>query len=94
MYGCSGTRSAGSTAWTEEASRRLTITDAIQPVSNAIYARRGLIAATPVLSFGGTPRVEPPPGLEPSEADPATLPAHPPPDALAIGSCTLLSGWA
>jgi hypothetical protein len=37
--------------------RRRTITDAIQPVSNALYARRGLVPATPVLSFSGTPRV-------------------------------------
>ena len=32
-----------------------TITDAIQPVSTALYGRRGLIPATPVLSFSGVP---------------------------------------
>lgn len=35
---------------------RRTITDAIQPVSNALYGRRGLVPATPVLSFSGRPR--------------------------------------
>jgi GNAT superfamily N-acetyltransferase len=47
--------------WNEGAERRRTITDAIQPVSNALYARRGLLPATPVLSFSG----EPLPGGEP-----------------------------
>jgi GNAT superfamily N-acetyltransferase len=40
------------------AARRRTITDAIQPVSNALYARRGLIPATPVLTFEGVPRLD------------------------------------
>jgi GNAT superfamily N-acetyltransferase len=40
------------------AARRRTITDSIQPVSNAIYGRRGLIPATPVLRFTGHPRIE------------------------------------
>lgn len=35
---------------------RRTITDAIQPVSNALYGRRGLIPATPILTFTGRPR--------------------------------------
>jgi GNAT superfamily N-acetyltransferase len=35
--------------------RRRTLTDAIQPISNALYARRGLVPATPLLSFGGVP---------------------------------------
>jgi GNAT superfamily N-acetyltransferase len=37
------------------AARRRTITDAIQPVSNALYGRRGLIPATPVLRLAGRP---------------------------------------
>ncbi len=37
------------------ASRRRTITDAIQPVSNALYVRRGLVPATPILTFTGRP---------------------------------------
>jgi GNAT superfamily N-acetyltransferase len=38
------------------APRRRTITDAIQPVSNALYARHGLIPATPILTFTGRPQ--------------------------------------
>jgi GNAT superfamily N-acetyltransferase len=41
--------------WGEGSRRRRTITDAIQPVSNALYARSGLLPATPVLSFSGEP---------------------------------------
>jgi GNAT superfamily N-acetyltransferase len=37
------------------APRRRTITDAIQPVSNALYGRHGLIPATPILAFTGRP---------------------------------------
>ena len=39
-----------------EAPRRRTITDAIQPVSNALYGRHGLIPATPILRFKGRPQ--------------------------------------
>jgi GNAT superfamily N-acetyltransferase len=35
------------------APRRRTITDAIQPVSNVLYGRHGLIPATPILTFTG-----------------------------------------
>ncbi len=41
-----------------EAKRRRTMTDAIQPVSNVLYGRRGLVPATPVLTFFGRPRIE------------------------------------
>ena len=41
--------------WDDDVLRRRTITDAIQPVSNALYGRRGLIPVTPVLAFSGTP---------------------------------------
>jgi GNAT superfamily N-acetyltransferase len=44
--------------WGEHARRR-TITDAIQPVSNVLYGRRGLLALTPILWFGGLPAVRP-----------------------------------
>ena len=50
-----------------EAARRRTITDAIQPVSNALYARHGLVPATPVLAFAGLPSVAAP--VEPCDAD-------------------------
>jgi GNAT superfamily N-acetyltransferase len=38
-----------------QAPRRRTMTDAIQPISNALYGRRGLIPSTPVLTFTGRP---------------------------------------
>ena len=52
--------------------RRRTITDAIQPVSNVLYGRRGLIPATPVLTFTGRPRGD---GcdLRPESADVAAI---------------------
>jgi GNAT superfamily N-acetyltransferase len=60
-------------AWGEGYSRRLTITAAIQPVSTAAYARRGLIPTTPILNFEGTPhRLEPEP-IEPARPDPSAL---------------------
>jgi GNAT superfamily N-acetyltransferase len=40
-----------------DARRRRTVTDAIQPVSNALYGRRGLVPATPLLTFTGVPRL-------------------------------------
>ena len=52
--------------------KRRTITDAIQPVSNALYGRHGLIPATPVLTFTGRPRSD---GrdLRPEAADVAAI---------------------
>jgi GNAT superfamily N-acetyltransferase len=41
--------------WDGDAEVRRTITDAIQPVSNALYGRRGLVPVTPVLAFSGRP---------------------------------------
>ena len=61
-----------------EAERRRTITDAIQPISNALYGRRGLIPATPLLTFSGMPVVD----AEPAEERPADLAAI---DAAAYG---------
>jgi GNAT superfamily N-acetyltransferase len=54
------------------AARRRTITDAIQPVSNALYGRRGLIPATPILTFAGRPRTDGR-GLRPEAADLAAI---------------------
>jgi Acetyltransferase (GNAT) family len=51
------------TVWGDDAVRRRTLTDAIQPISNALYGRRGLVPATPLLSFSGSPT-----GVEPSLA--------------------------
>ncbi len=61
-----------------EADRRRTITDAIQPISNVLYGRRGLIPATPLLTFSGVPRIEAP-ELDEAEADLAAI------DAVAYG---------
>jgi GNAT superfamily N-acetyltransferase len=57
------------------AARRRTITDAIQPVSNALYGRRGLIPATPILTFRGRPHGDGP-DLEPAPADLAAVDLH------------------
>ena len=53
--------------WGDAAHRR-TITDAIQPVSNALYGRRGLVPSTPLLAFSGRPRRIAAP-VEPAEGD-------------------------
>jgi GNAT superfamily N-acetyltransferase len=42
-----------------DARYRRTMTDAIQPVSNVLYGRRGLLPATPILTFTGRPRIPP-----------------------------------
>jgi GNAT superfamily N-acetyltransferase len=52
--------------------RRRTITDAIQPVSNALYGRRGLIPATPILTFSGRPQNNEP-QVRPEGADLAAI---------------------
>jgi GNAT superfamily N-acetyltransferase len=56
-----------------EAARRRTMTDAVQPVSNALYGRRGLLPVTPVLWFTGTPTLDEP--AEESDADLAEIDA-------------------
>jgi GNAT superfamily N-acetyltransferase len=60
-------------AWGGPHRRRITITEAIQPVSNMLYARRGLLPVTPVLDLAGEPRIGSVDGLEPVTADPDTL---------------------
>jgi GNAT superfamily N-acetyltransferase len=57
-----------------DAGRRRTITDAFQPVSNALYGRRGLIPATPLLTFDGVP-VAGPAEAEEAPADVAAIDA-------------------
>jgi GNAT superfamily N-acetyltransferase len=46
--------------------RRMTIVDAIQPVSTGLYTAHGLIPSTPILAFGGTAEAAAPAGLEAS----------------------------
>jgi GNAT superfamily N-acetyltransferase len=62
-----------SLAWGEGYRRRITITEALQPVSTASYARRGLIPTTPILGFEGEPRSTEPDQLEPAPPDPDAL---------------------
>jgi GNAT superfamily N-acetyltransferase len=50
-----------------EAARRRTVTDAIQPVSNVLYGRRGLVPATPLLTFTGASNLDA--GAEEAPAD-------------------------
>jgi GNAT superfamily N-acetyltransferase len=45
-------------AWDKSCQRRITITEAIQPVSTGLYARRGLLPVTPVLGFAGRPAIK------------------------------------
>ena len=62
-------------AWGEGPERRMTLADAIQPVSNAMYARRGLVPTTPVVELGGRPSAVEPPGLEAVDPSPGLLAA-------------------
>ena len=57
--------------------RRRTITDAIQPVSNTLYGRRGLSPVTPLLTFAGEPHATT--RIRPAPADLAGI------DAVAYG---------
>jgi GNAT superfamily N-acetyltransferase len=61
--------------WGDAFRERRTLTDAIQPVSNGLYARRGLIPATPALHLGGRPEAGAAVDLEPAEADGRALAA-------------------
>jgi GNAT superfamily N-acetyltransferase len=45
-------------AWGGSPRRRITITEAIQPVSNGLYASRGLLPITPMLELHGRPTIE------------------------------------
>lgn len=55
--------------------RRLTITDSIQPVSNALYGRHGLLPITPLLPMSGTGRGDRPADVEAGEPSAADLAA-------------------
>jgi GNAT superfamily N-acetyltransferase len=55
--------------------RRITITDAIQPASNSLYAQYGLIPTTPMLQFEGTPSIDAPSLLQPDRPSPGELTA-------------------
>ncbi len=61
-------------AWGQGYRNRRTLTDAIQPVSNGLYASRGLIPVAPNLHLAGGARAENP-GLEHAEPEPSVLAA-------------------
>jgi GNAT superfamily N-acetyltransferase len=52
-----------------EARHRRTVTDSIQPVSNVLYGRRGLLPATPLLTFTGVPVLDREPAAEEAPAN-------------------------
>jgi GNAT superfamily N-acetyltransferase len=60
-------------AWGEGYRRRITVTAALQPVSTASYARRGLIPTTPILRFEGEPLATARPHLDTASPDPDSL---------------------
>lgn len=60
-------------SWAGDYRRRMTITDSIQPVSTGMYARRGLIPTTPILTLSGAPRCRLPDGLEAIPLEPEAL---------------------
>jgi len=61
-------------SWGGPYARRLTLTDSIQPVSNGLYGRAGLIPATPVLSLAGrAPAASGAVPLRAAAPDPTTL---------------------
>lgn len=63
-------------AWDGTHERRITITEAIQPVSTGLYAQRGLLPITPVLGFAGQPSIDPPDSaLQRAAPTPAALKA-------------------
>jgi GNAT superfamily N-acetyltransferase len=49
-------------------SRRLTITDSIQPISNGLYGAKGLLPVAPLFRLAGTARGHGPVDLEPRDA--------------------------
>ncbi len=60
-------------AWGNGFDWRATLTDAIQPISNGMYARRGLIPTAPILHLVGAANPVSPNELEPGDADPVAL---------------------
>jgi GNAT superfamily N-acetyltransferase len=60
-------------AWGPERRVRLTMTDSIQPVSNGLYARLGLVPTAPVLALAGTPAADAHAGIEAAPPEPEAL---------------------
>jgi len=53
--------------------RQATISDSIQPVSNALYAKHGLFPATPILAFQGPARLAVTSDLDAADVTPGAL---------------------
>jgi GNAT superfamily N-acetyltransferase len=51
----------------DASARQATITDSIQPVSNALYGKHGLLPTTPILRFNGRAMISAPPELRASD---------------------------
>ena len=62
-------------SWGTGFAQRFTITDSIQPVSNGLYARLGLVPSTPILALAGEPRTDAPVGLEAAQPEADALAA-------------------
>jgi GNAT superfamily N-acetyltransferase len=62
-------------AWESDSKirRRITIVDAIQPVSAGLYSLAGLLPVTPLMSLAGEPKIEQSHGLEPGPLDEEAL---------------------
>lgn len=60
-------------SWPGDYRRRMTITDSIQPVSTGMYARRGLMPTTPILTLSGAPTCDLPQDLEAIAPEPEAL---------------------
>jgi GNAT superfamily N-acetyltransferase len=60
-------------SWAGDYRSRMTITASIQPVSTGMYARRGLIPTTPILTLSGAPRCALPDGLQAIPPEPEAL---------------------
>jgi len=56
-----------------EVRRRITIVDAIQPVSTGLYSRAGLLPVTALMNLAGEPEIGQGHGLEPGSLDDAAL---------------------
>lgn len=59
--------------WGRGYRQRMTITDAIQPISNGLYAQHGLIPTTPMLCLEGEPRIHCAGALAAGAVEPAAL---------------------
>jgi GNAT superfamily N-acetyltransferase len=60
-------------SWGDGYARRMTISSSIQPISNGLYAKHGLVPATPMLALAGEPRADAPRGLDAAAPEPGAI---------------------